>query len=140
MEAVLKREVHNSELAVPKEKRAFLTYPADGLAACGLEETEDGIVFLLDTNGLSPAAEILGKPREDKLRFLINCAALGTLYREYVFSLSPDNLMTDINLRPRVLARDARLNAADDLSIARYAVGSIQRNGNTVERRKMKTV
>ena len=110
MDAVLQRGARNSELAVAKEKRSFLTYPADGLAACALEEHEDGIVLAFNPKESEPAEVILGKSREEKLRFLINSADLSELYVEYDFSLSPDNLLIDINLRPQVLMRDAKRN------------------------------
>jgi len=112
MEAMLRVEVRNSELHVPKEKRAFLTYPAEGLAFCSLEELEDGVAFLFDTTGLVPSADIWDKTLDEKLRFLINCAELEKLYAEYNFSLSPKNLMIDLNLRPHVLLRDIRQSKA----------------------------
>ncbi|MCL2342380.1 MAG: hypothetical protein FWC62_00555 [Firmicutes bacterium] len=104
----LRRDVRNSELEVAKNKRAFLTFPAEGLANCTLEEAEDGVTFVFDTAGLTPISGLSRSSLEEKCRFLVNCAALEELCAEYDFSLSPDNLLMDINLRPRVLIRDAR--------------------------------
>jgi len=126
MEAVLRRDVRNSDLAVPREKRMFLTYPADGLAACSLIETDDGIALLFKTDGLESVEDIMRKPREEQLRFLINCADLNVLYTEYSFSLSPDNLLADINLKPQALMRDAKSDGgADFLQLYKALIGSI---------------
>jgi len=127
MEEILREEVRNSALYVPKEKRAFLTYPAEGLAFCSLDELEDGVAFLFDTTGLAPVAEMWDKTWDEKLRFLINCADLEKLCAEYTFSLSPKNLMLDLNLRPRVLLRDMRQDGADFLPQYKALIGSLLR-------------
>jgi len=108
--ALLYRSVRNSELTVPKEKRALLTYPTDGLASCTLNETEDGIELFFESNGLKPAEKVLSKAIEEKYRFLINAADLDKLNTEYEISLSLSNLLIDINLRPLVMMRDAKHN------------------------------
>ena len=114
MDKNLQISVRNSELKITKEKRAFLTYPSEGLASCSLEELEDGISLCFETEGLEESKEVFSKSREQKLRFLINCADLEKLYDEYDFSLSTDNLLVDINLCPRVLLRDARNDNGTD--------------------------
>jgi len=108
MESIIERNIRNSELAVPKNKRAFLTYPAHGLVPCALEETEDSVNLIFDPQGMEPADIILKKPKWEKLRFLINCASLYSLDMEYDFSLSKENLLVDISLMPGVLTRDAK--------------------------------
>jgi len=116
MDKLLQMTIRNSDLVITKEKRVFLTYPADGLANCSLEELEDGICLTFDTEGLVKPEDIfsknsnsgMGKSREQQLRFLINCADLEGLYAEYDFSLSTDNILVDINLRPQVLLRDVK--------------------------------
>ena len=126
----LRVEVRNSELKITKDKRAFLCYPLEGLVSCTIEEAEEGVVFLFDqeaTEGkLESARGILKKTKEEKLRFLINSSKLLSLYDEYDFSLSPDNLLVDINLVPKVLLRDARDSESSDF-ISRYKalIGSI---------------
>jgi len=112
-------------LCVAKEKRAFLTYPAEGLAPCTLEETEEGVEFLIDTEGLEPSETVRKRPREEQLRFLINCADLEKLSAEYAFSLAPGNLLVDRNLRPLVLVRDVQQNAADFLPEYKALIGSL---------------
>jgi len=109
----LTKTLRNSDLTVPKEKRAFLTYPSKGLAPCALEETEDSINLIFNTTNLEPSTSIQEKPTWEKLRFLANCAALITLDTEYDFPLSPDNLLVDINLTPHILIRDAKKQTAD---------------------------
>ncbi|MDR2712008.1 MAG: hypothetical protein LBB91_02720, partial [Clostridiales bacterium] len=64
--------------------------------------------------------------REEQLRFLINCADLHELYTEYNFSLSPDNLLSDINLKPQALMRDAKSDGeADFLQLYKALIGTI---------------
>ena len=108
METTLQKTVRNSEVAVSKDKREFLTYVKPGLVSCTLETTEDSIKFIFDTIYLTPANTILKKPKWEQLRFLANCAALENLSDEYDFSLSMDNLMIDMNLIPSILIRDAK--------------------------------
>ena len=49
MESTVQLNIRNSELAVAKEKRSFLTCPSSCLVTCKLEETEDSVNFVLDT-------------------------------------------------------------------------------------------
>ena len=126
MDTKIKKSVRNSELAVPKNKRVFLTYPANGLITCELDESDDSVVFIFDTHGLQPAETVLKKPMWEQLRFLYNCAELLSLNAEYDFSLSMDNLMIDINYMPKILLRDAKKSDSADF-IQRYKalIGSI---------------
>ncbi|MCL2248079.1 MAG: hypothetical protein FWC13_02300 [Oscillospiraceae bacterium] len=118
--------VQNSDLIVPKDKRAFLTYPSDGLAVCGLEESDDCVKLRFETAGLESANSILKKAKEEQLRFLLNCAELDKLNTEYEFSLSLTNLMFDINLRPRVLMRDSKSDTGIDfLSKYKSLIGCV---------------
>jgi len=110
--------IKNSDLAVPKEKRMFLVYPAPGLCPCTLEEREDGIVLHFSADGMSPAQTVRDKTRAEKLRFLINLAELEYLHKDYAFSLAPDNLVIDLNLRPHVLSRD--LNTGGESFLDKY--------------------
>jgi len=126
LEAVLQRNVRNSEIAVAKDKRAFLTYPAGGLVPCKLEETEESVNFVFDADGMEAAKEIVKKPKWEQLRFLVNCADLYSLNLEYDFSMSLDNLMMDINLMPQILIRDAKKPSSPDFLVRYKAlVGSI---------------
>ena len=124
--------IRNSNLSVPKDKRTFLTYPADGLAHCALEELEDGICLTFDTNGLEASGQIASKHRDEQLRFLINCADLERLHSEYDFSLSTGNLLMDINLRPKVLLRDAA-NGASFLARYKALIGSLLQSKYTYD-------
>jgi len=108
MGEILKRSVRNSELNIAKNKRAFLTYPVDGLLGCELEETDDGVTFLFDMTDVESAENIGQKSKEDQLRFLSNCTELEKLFVEYDFSLSPENIVFDINFKPFVLVRDGK--------------------------------
>ena len=126
----LQIEVRNSDLKISKDKREFLCYPLEGLASCTIEEAEDGIVFSFDQNitegKLKSARSLFKKNKEDKLRFLMNCTKLASLYDEYDCSLSPDNLLVDMNLTPKVLLRDARDSESSDfLSRYKALIGSV---------------
>ena len=123
---ILQRNLRNSELGISKEKRAFLTYPAVGLAPCTLDETEDSVSFIFDTKGTEPAATVLDKPRYEQLRFLINCATLQSLSQEYDFTLSLDNLLIDVNLMPQLLLRDVKTpDTANFLQHYKALAGSV---------------
>ena len=126
MEAILQRNVRNSEISVAKEKRAFLMYPASGLVPCKLEEAEDSVNFVFDAEGMEPAEELLKKPKWEQYRFLVNCAALCSLNMEYGFSMSLDNLLLDINLMPQLLIRDCKKPGDPDF-LQRYKalIGSV---------------
>ena len=108
MESILKMNVLNSDLAIPKEKRIFLSYYAEGLMPCTLEELEDGIELTFNVDGRDATRLLLERPMEDQLRFLANCADLEKPYAEYFFSLEQNNIVFDINLRPYILLRDIR--------------------------------
>lgn len=125
MEKPLHCIIKNSELAVSKEKLDFLTYRAEGLCSCSLEKLEDGIKLCFETNEMEPASIIAKKSRADKLRFLINVAELEKLHADYIFSMSPDNLMVDVNLRTWVLKRDLNPGADEFLSKYKALIGHI---------------
>ena len=126
MQPTLKKTIRNSEVTVAKEKRSFLTYPANGLAPCTLEETEDSINLLFSTQGCEIAESILKKQKLEQLRFLANCASLETLIEEYDFALSLDNMLVDINLIPSLLVRDAKKsNSGEFFPIYMSLIGSV---------------
>ena len=126
METTIQKNIRNSELSIPKEKRAFLTYSASGLAPCVIEEQEDSVNFIFDIKGTTPAETILKKTRLEQLRFLINCAKLKHLYQEYDFILSLDNLRIDINMMPLLLIRDAKSsNNLDFTQCYKALIGSV---------------
>jgi len=84
-----------------------------------LDEADDSVSFAFDSHGYEPANAILKKPKWERLRFLVNCANLGSLDKEYYFSLSIDNLLVDMNLSPGVLVRDAKGETNEDF-LQRY--------------------
>ena len=120
--------IKNSELACPKEKRDFLVYQMDGLCSCTLETLEDGIALNFNTDGMETAELILRKILTDKLRFLVNVAELEKLHKDYAFSLAPDNLLYDINLRPWVLQRDLNCNDTNFIDKYKSLIGAILLN------------
>jgi type VII secretion protein EssB len=104
----IRREVKNSALKTPKNKLSVLSYPAESLVPCATETTEEGVAFVFDIRRLRESTAARAATAEEKYRFLANCARLETLFAEYDFSLDPENLMMDINLRPLVLSRDVQ--------------------------------
>ena len=126
LEAVLYRNIRNSEIAVAKEKRVFLTYDIAGLAHCELQEEEDSVNFAFNTQGFELAETIFHKTKWEQFRFLANCAQLSNLSVEYDYSMALDNLIIDINLIPKLLIRDAKKNDGLDF-VQRYKalVGSV---------------
>jgi len=126
MGTVVKKSMRNSALHVEKNKRLFLTYPVRGLAPCTLDETEDSVHFIFDTNGTAPAQTVFNKSKSEKLRFLINAADLNHLSHEYAYDMSTENLLTDINLMPLVLLRDAAFaNQPEFLTQYKALIGSV---------------
>ncbi|MFA5658873.1 MAG: type VII secretion protein EssB/YukC, partial [Oscillospiraceae bacterium] len=65
------------------------------------------------------------EPEADKLRLLINCAELEMLRNEYSFSISPDNLVCDINLMPKVIEREISDDYNDFCNEYKALVGSL---------------
>jgi type VII secretion protein EssB len=117
--------IKNSELACPKEKREFLVYQAEGLCPCALVTLEDGIELFFDSADMEPARIIHNRPQSDKLRFLVNAADLERLHTDYVFSLAQDNLLVDLNLRPRVLQRDLNCDSSEFLPKYKALIGDV---------------
>lgn len=113
IENTLTKNIRNSELAVPKEKRQFLTFSTIGLAPCTLEETEDSVNFIFHINQTQPAETILDRPKWEQLRFLVNCVSLASISREYAFDLPLTNMVVDINLMPQILLRDVRTPSSE---------------------------
>ena len=125
MEENLSCELKNSELRIPKEKRAFLTYGAAGLCPCSLEEHEDGVVLKFSSEGLNPAQSIMDSSYSEKLRFLINVSELEKLHDDYEFTLSANNIMLDINKRCYILSRDLNCGGASFLEKYMALIGQV---------------
>ena len=114
MNTKIERFIHNSDLNIPKEKRAVLTYSSRWLAFCDLREAEDGLAFIFDTKDMMEAKAINESPLEDQLRFLYNCGELLGISKEYEFSLDINNLIIDINFVPKILNRDGKVSEGID--------------------------
>ena len=112
MEAAKRIFVRNSESRTERQKRGLLAVSKPLFCPCELEEAENGFYFCFETAGLWEWEAVQALETEEKLRLLLNCAALETLTAHYVFALTPENLLFDRNLCPRVLIRDIRAEAA----------------------------
>ncbi|MCL2365356.1 MAG: hypothetical protein FWC71_11950 [Defluviitaleaceae bacterium] len=113
MTKTIVHHVRNSDVAAPKNKLDFLTFPSERLVPCTLATTDDGITLTFDATGLESASTLLSASTMDKLRFLVNCARLESLRAEYSFNISPDNLMVDINLIPFIVGRDMAIDESN---------------------------
>ena len=79
----------------------------DGLCPCAVRVDDSTLHFEFDPSGMRSVSEVVFASRADRLRFLGNVAELAGLVGDYEFSLDPENLVVDANLRPRVLIRKA---------------------------------
>lgn len=122
---MIEKTLKNSESQVPADQRAFLTYESPFLVPCTLQNSEDDFTFSFDDTGMKPFLSISEESLTDQYRLLVNCAALEEMEKEYAFSLSPDNLVYDLNLLPRVLVRDAATGKSNFLREYRALAASI---------------
>lgn len=105
--------VRNSESHAEREKRGLLAVSNPLFCPCRVEEAENGFFFCFamkeDWQDFTGASAL---ETEEKFRLLANCAALEELCAHYQFALTPENLVFDRNLCPRVLVRDAETGEA----------------------------
>lgn len=103
----LEKVLKNNETNLPKDKRLYLIHNNEYLAPCTLDQKEDEYVLNFRFDGMTPFSEIKKLPTSEKYRALANCAELEKLRMEYYFSMEPENLIYDINLKPCIIMRDA---------------------------------
>ena len=112
MDATRRIFIRNAESRAEREKRGLLAVSNPLFCPCGIEEAENGFFFCFvteeDWQDFAAAAAL---ETEEKFRLLANCAALEAARAHYYFALSPDNLVFDRNLCPRILVRDAAAEA-----------------------------
>lgn len=97
----------NSEVKATKDELVYLSYNHEMLLPCSIVSSDESITFKFETQNIFPFSTILNYD-EDKYRLLANCADLYILNNELEFSMNPENLMYDINMRPKVLIRDKK--------------------------------
>lgn len=73
---------------------------------CKVEEEKDVVCMSFDLRGMQELDKLREEDRITKLGFLMQAAELEELYRNYEFSLAPENLYYDILGRVRVKQRD----------------------------------
>jgi len=100
-EGILERTVTVGQL----QAADLLTRRHPMLAPCGIEPDGDSLLFRFPAEGYTECTGIFEKTPADRYRFLFNAGALEQLAGQYDFSLSPDNLLVDDNLKPKVLVR-----------------------------------
>ena len=108
MDATRRIFIRNAESRAEREKRGLLAVSNPLFCPCGIEEAENGFFFCFVTEEeWQDFAAAAALETEEKFRLLANCAALEAARAHYYFALSPDNLVFDRNLCPRILVRDA---------------------------------
>ncbi len=113
----------NSESGLKENQRQFLAYKNDGLVPCTLEQQRDSFSLIFDDSNLKPYLSVTQLNDADKLRALVGAASLETLVNDYTFSLAPDNLLIDVNFRPKVIERMASNGTEDFLSMYKALIG-----------------
>ena len=126
MDNTTKITMQNSETTLPKGKRDVLAFSSPLLIPCVVTERTDDFDIEFDTADLKSCTDIKSLSLQDKYRFLYNCASLIKLAKEFSFSISPDNVYSDINLISKVLKRDiGTLDEAEFLSQYKALIGAI---------------
>lgn len=126
MDNTTKITMQNSETTVPKGKRDVLAFSSPLLIPCVVTERTDDFDIEFDTADLKSCTDIKSLSLQDKYRFLYNCASLIKLAKEFSFSISPDNVYSDINLMPKVLRRDiGTVDEAEFLSQYKALIGDV---------------
>ena len=126
MDNTTKITMQNSETTLPKGKRDVLAFSSPLLIPCVVTERTDDFDIEFDTADLKSCTDIKSLSLQDKYRFLYNCASLIKLAKEFSFSISPDNVYSDINLMPKVLRRDiGTVDEAEFLLQYKALIGAI---------------
>ena len=101
-----KIRIKNIDLNIGRDIRFLLANEHACLLPCFIEETDDECIFHFDMEGMKAFEESKNLRLEDKYRLLYNIGEIESLTEEYYINLSPQNLVYDINLIPKLLLRD----------------------------------
>lgn len=102
----IEKSVRLTDLEAGREQLYMLEYSHRNLAPCSVKADEEYAHFVFSLEYAKGMSGMEKASRVDKLRTLINIFELEELWNSYIFSLEPDNLFVDINLKPLVLVRD----------------------------------
>ena len=109
-------QIKKEDCILPKGARGYLVFPSKNLVEGSITEAEDHFELTLDTEGLLPASDFFKGQGPDRYRFLIACAELEGLRKNYSFPLDPENLMYDAAFTPKVRLRDGARHARDSFA------------------------
>ena len=112
--------IKNEESILRKGQRDYLIFPNEYLVPARIEEYDDAFDLELDTNRLSPYTDIMNCDDLAKYRLLIACSKLRRLRIDYSFTITPENLMYDVNFMPKVRQRDGSNGNANDDFVNEY--------------------
>ena len=104
----LEIRVKNIDLNIEKDIRFLLANEHKYLQKCTVEETDDECIFHFDMEAVTGFKDCTDLKQEDRYRLLYNVGEMEDLTGEYSIDLSPQNLVYDINLIPRLLIRDRK--------------------------------
>lgn len=83
-----------------------MTYENERLLECTIEEQAESLKITYDIQNYRTFTEIRKKPKQERLRLLIDAGRLASVRKEYTFTLEPDNLYYDENARVYIKSRD----------------------------------
>ena len=109
-------QIKKEDCILPKGGRGYLVFPNKNLVPGSINEADDYFEIALDTEGLLPASDFFKGQGPDRYRFLIACAELEGLRKNYSFSLDPENLMYDASFTPKARIRDGASHGKDSFS------------------------
>lgn len=127
----INRVIKKSELnAKDSFDLAKIECKEEGFLPVTYEEKEEEIIFIYDITGMKNVSNIDKERVQDRYRLLINLGRLEKTWRDYKFSLAPDNVYYDENFIPHIMNRDiyAEGNAGDNskfLELYKTYVGGI---------------
>lgn len=106
-ETEIKEAVKKSDLCA-KEPRDFekLKDMQAQFLRCEIKEEKEAVSFFYDIKNKSSYQELRGEKRVNQLRTLLEIKDMEELFKEYWFSLSPENLYYDRNYRSYIKRRD----------------------------------
>jgi uncharacterized membrane protein YukC len=125
--------IKNEQSVFGRGTRDYLIFPNELLVPATVSEYEDAFDLELDARHLYDFDEIRSGEETDKYRLLIACGKLERLRIDYAFSISPGNLMYDINFIPKVKLRDGAAETDDFLEEYKALVSCVIHDRYTYE-------
>lgn len=97
-----------------KEQIFLLEMENQLLVDCSISSEGEDYLFTFCMNGLEKVTQVDKSNKIDCLRLALNVGKFYALIKQYEFELSPENIVFDYSMEPRILMRD--LVKAEDLT------------------------